>query len=209
MIDEQTADTVPVLSDAGLEKLTDQQKEFVLQLERNGWNATQAARDSGYSKKAPRTAAHQVMKSPKVKAAIQYRMNMRAKELGIGSARILAQAMLLAFANMSDFVDIKNVKVGGKMQPRIYMKDWSKIDRNLLSAVQSLKQYRDGSIEIKLHDKKQPLELVAKMLGATEEENEGDKGHASSNVVNFTNVNLVLNGSKSRLMDEFDQPDHQ
>ena len=48
--------------------------------------------------------------------------------------------------------------------------DFQKLPRNIKAAIQSIKQNRDGSIEIKMHDKLKALELQAKHQGLFERE---------------------------------------
>lgn len=142
-------------------------------------NATQAAIRAGYSVKSAAIIGHENLRKPNIAAAIQKRMQARAKNLEVSAERVLAELAKLAYSNIDDFVDTESYDL-----PVIDMKG---LTRDQLAAVSEITvdtRYEfEGrgadrecvgtvdKVKFKLYDKKAALTDLAKHLGLYEKDN--------------------------------------
>lgn len=148
-------------------KLTEKQKRFVSEYLVD-LNATAAARRAGY--KDPNIGRQLITKN-NVSEEIAKRQAKLQNKLEITQERVLEEIAGVAFANASDFV---TVTASGLLD----VKPTSKVPKEKLAALASIKYGANGSVEIKLHDKAIALRMLAEHLGmfkqaasATEQEN--------------------------------------
>lgn len=128
-------------------------------------NATRAYKAAGYSVKSENAAGvegFKLLRNPKIKAYLEKRMDERSKATQITAESTLRGINNIAEANITDVVTLVTEPNGSI---RMQIADFAKLPRNIKAAIQSIKQNRDGSIEIKMHDKLKALELQAKHLG--------------------------------------------
>ena len=107
-------------------------------------------------------------------------MDARAKATQITAERTLREINNLAEANITDVVTLVTEPNGSI---RMQIADFAKLPRNIKAAIQSIKQNKDGSIEIKMHDKLKALELQAKHLGMFNEKT-ADKNEDTEKALN-------------------------
>ncbi len=69
-------------------------------------NGAQAAIRAGYSENSARQQASELLTNPDIRAAIEKRNQVRLDKLEITAERVLQEIGLLAFANMSDYIEI-------------------------------------------------------------------------------------------------------
>lgn len=137
--------------------------EYMLDL-----NATQAAIRAGYKPKAASVQGHELLRYPKVQAAISAIQAEKARKFGIGLDTVLIELAHLAFSNMEDFC---RRTADGDLVP-----DFSEVTRAQMAAVQEITSevYLEGVGEealrvkrtkFKLADKRGPLTDLCKHLG--------------------------------------------
>lgn len=146
------------------DKLTPKQIAFVEEYLID-MNATRAYKAAGYSVKSENAAGvegFKLLRNPKIEAYLHKRMGERSKATQITAESTLRGINNIAEANITDVVTLVREPNGAyKMQ----IADFDKLPRNIKAAIQSIKQNKDGSIEIKMHDKLKALELQAKHQG--------------------------------------------
>ena len=128
-------------------------------------NATRAYKVAYPKTKRDEVAASlgaRMIRNEKVSAYIQKRMEERSAATQITAESTLRDINNIAKASITDIVSLVVDENGAiKMQ----ITDFAKLPKEIKSAIQSIKQNKDGSIEIKMHDKLKALELQAKHLG--------------------------------------------
>ena len=123
-------------------------------------NATQAAIRAGYSVASARDIGCENLTKPNIQEAIAKAMAERSRRTGVNQDRVIEELAKLAFANIADVIDLKTGAV---------REDASKED---LACIQSIKyKTSEGANgitierEVKMVDKKSPLEALGKHLG--------------------------------------------
>ena len=164
------------------DKLTPKQKafadEYLVDL-----NATRAYKAVYKNIKSENTAVvngSKLLRNTKVANYLQLKMDERAKATQITAERTLRAINNLAEASITDVVTLTTEEDGTiKMQ----IADFAKLPENIKKAIQSIKQGKDGTIEIKMHDKLKALELQAKHLGMFNEKT-ADKNEDTEKALN-------------------------
>jgi len=135
-------------------KLTEKQELFCLAYTgETKFNATKAAEIAGYSGDydAISSTAHENLKKPEIKRRIKELTAQRFKDAGYHVDRVIKEYIDIAFADLTDFYDEHgNLVIKKGEQPT--------------GAIRGIK-YRNGQIsEILLHDKRDALERLSKLL---------------------------------------------
>ena len=140
------------------DKLTPKQKlfadEYLIDL-----NATRAYKVAYKSVKKDETAnvnSSRLLRNAKVSKYIKERMDERSKRTEITQDNVLKELATIAFAKVTDFVTIENGVV--------IVKDTKDIPNNLLPAIASIKEGKNG-IEVSFYSKDKSLELLGRHLG--------------------------------------------
>ena len=128
-------------------------------------NCTRAYEAAGYSCKTKSTAwveGWKTLNKPKVREYVRQKMDERSRKTEITAEQTLRDINNLANANITDIVTLVTDENGVvKMQ----IADFAILPDHIKKAIQSIKQNKDGTIEIKMHDKLKALELQGKHLG--------------------------------------------
>lgn len=137
--------------------MTEKQKRFVDEYLID-LNATQAAIRAGYKQSDyTDTNANKLLENTSVKEAIDKEMAERSKRTGVTADRVVRELAKIAFANITDIIDVD----GATVKPDVTAED--------AAAIQSVKVklFGEGDIEreIKLADKLKALDLLGKHLG--------------------------------------------
>ena len=146
------------------DKLTPKQIAFVEEylIDMNATRAYKAAYPSIKNDAVAGVNGNRLLKNAKIEAYLHKRMDERSKVTQITAESTLRGINNIAEANITDVVTLVRDENGAiKMQ----VADFEKLPRNIKAAIQSIKQNKDGSIEIKMHDKLKALELQAKHQG--------------------------------------------
>lgn len=134
-------------------------KEYLVDL-----NQEAAALRAGYTPKTARHKNHELFANPHVKAAIEHEMAKRAKRIDITADKVLTELAKIGFANMSDYIQIKDGS------PIV---DMSKMDRDKAAAIAEVTSevYVDKDeatvkkTKFKLADKRAALVDIGRHLG--------------------------------------------
>lgn len=131
-------------------KLPERQKLFILYYLQN-YNGALAAIQAGYPPK--KYSAYQaILSSKKVRETLRQIKSIVHQEIFITGHDILNEYIKIAFADITQFIDVKD--------NRLMLKDSNQIDGTL---IQEIKEGRDG-VTIKLHDKMKALEKLEKLF---------------------------------------------
>jgi len=121
-------------------------------------NGKESAIKSGYSQKTANVIANQNLQKPHIKRYLDKQMNKRSKDLNITAKNVLKEISKLAFANLSDILDISN--------DGIVIKDLKDVDLSCIAEAYEISSSNDKKVvKIKLHDKTKNLELLCRHLG--------------------------------------------
>lgn len=135
-------------------------------------NATKAAIAAGYKETSAGSMGHVLTKHPEVQAHLRKLERAASETYEITASKVLKELALLGFANMQDFIDGKEVIPVGELT------------REQAAAIQEFTADADGSVKIKLSNKREALELLGKHLRLF-----GSDDHGASGIV----TNIVLN----------------
>lgn len=137
--------------------LTEKQKSFVDEYLID-LCATKAAIRAGYSKKTAKAQGCELLKNPKIKAAVARHRKARAERTGIDSDYVLHELATLADTNMLDYIKVDKNGTASV--------DLSKLTRDQAKAIQEVTVDDIGGVitrvKFKLVDKLRTLDLLGK-----------------------------------------------
>ena len=127
--------------------------------------AKDAAIRAGYSEKAAKNQGYRLIHRPEVKERVAELIRERAERTEVTVDRVVQELAAVAFADISDFVEVVTVSGEGKSEQQdVVIKDTRGMEPAKLKAVAGIKQGTRG-IEIKMNDKIRALEQLGKHLG--------------------------------------------
>lgn len=146
--------------------MTEKQKAFCREYLKDK-NATQAAKRAGYSEKAAHAVACRMLKDVNVAAEVERGLERQQVRAELTADMVLQELKKIAFVNIQDVVDEKNV-------PR----EVAKLPREVAAAIGSVK-HESATVgkrtivtqEVKLLDKLSALDKLARHLGLYEQDN--------------------------------------
>ena len=141
--------------------MTKKQKRFVEEYLID-LNATQAAIRAGYSPATAKEIGCENLTKPNISEAIAKAMAERSRRTGVNQDRVLQELAKIAFAKITDAVDLKTATV---------REDASEDD---LACIQSIK-IKKPEREIKMYDKRSALVDLGKHLGLFNSDKEQEK----------------------------------
>ncbi len=117
------------------------------------WDAGTAAIRAGYTKKSAQSTAYNLLKTTRVKVALDRMQKEYEKRVDCSKERILRELTKIAFADLSDYI---------AMEGKTYrVRNWDEIPPFARGAIQELIPGSSG-MRIKLHSKDRALELLGK-----------------------------------------------
>ncbi len=147
--------------DAGVRRgnrLTEWDRLFITEYMRD-WSCAEAGIRMGMT--GPRRAIHSAMltslRQPAVRAEINRRLEARQKTAEISEQRVLAEIARIAFSN--PLASARVFDDDGRARFDIAL-----LTESDMAGISSVKQRKDGSIEIKVHDKLDALEKLGRRL---------------------------------------------
>lgn len=120
-----------------------------------------------YPNSTRRTAeveSSKLLRKPEIQQYLNERLEQLEEETHVSISRIVQELAKIAFADIGDFIDLKNYTIftdgRGKEVKEFYIKpeDLDKIDSSLISEISKTKH----GFKVKLHDKQKALELLGK-----------------------------------------------
>lgn len=190
---------MPKVKDTGV---TPKQLNFINEYFRNNFNGTQAAIKIGSSKKSAGEIAYRMLKNVDVK---QYILKQFTREGDI-TQLALRETVKLATSDIANYCEIEP---GGGLKQKAF----EDIPEGLTSCIKEIKVKRiitdnaDGTkshvtdnIEYKLHDKCKAIDNILKMAQLLT-----DKLDITSKGEKIQDVNVIIKGSKSNLLDIIDK----
>lgn len=155
-------------------KLTAKQEAFVQEYLID-LNATQAAIRAGYSENAAQEIGYENLRKPQIADAIAEAQQKRAERTQITADRVLQEYARLGFADLRKAVNWRansdNVLMNQDGEeincPEniIEIRPSDEIDDDTAAALSEVSMSKDGTLKIKLHDKKGALDSMARHLG--------------------------------------------
>jgi len=155
--------------------LTDMQQKFVAAyLADPNHNATQAAIAAGYSPRSGHVQAHQMLKRPRIRAAIKRALKPQLRKYGLTRERVIRETATLAFSDIMDFgvgEDGNVTLVGGAAKRATRALSSVKRKRRVTTRRAGDDEVTEveHETEIKLWDKNRALETATKILGMVDD----------------------------------------
>lgn len=125
--------------------------------------------------------ASKLFNKAEIKARYHGLIDKAAKRAEIKAEDILAEYKAIAFANGTDFAEIKNGLVK--------LKDTDNLGEDKKKAISSIEETKFG-ISVKMHDKMKALEMLSKYVGLLESDKEDKKDPPTINLNIVDNTNL-------------------
>jgi phage terminase small subunit len=136
--------------------MNDRQRKFLVEYLKD-FDATNAAIRAGYTKTSAYANSYKLLRRPDIAAAVEAALAERAKRIGATADRVIEEYARIAFA------DIR----------RLF--DWDEDGRNLrvkrglgadeAATIRDVEKSADGTVRLRLYDKKASLDALAKHLG--------------------------------------------
>lgn len=123
------------------------------------FNAAAAARRCGFSPDRPehaRESGHQLLKRPRVAAALQDALTERLKRIELQGDAVVKELAALAFADVRAIASWTDDKV--TLRPSADLNDRD------AAAIAEVSQGKDGTVRVRMHDKTGPLSLLMRHL---------------------------------------------
>lgn len=169
-----------------MKKFNIKQEMFIKEYIAHG-NASEAARNAGYSKKTAAQIGEELLRKPEIKAEINAGIKRRERRLSkklsffdITKERWLRDLAVVAFSNMDDYVKItsRGVVITKTEDRKRYL------GKGIKKVSESTSQ-NGGSQSIELYNKLAALELIGKHMGWVKEniEHSGPGGGAIPNSI--------------------------
>lgn len=130
--------------------LNDKQKRFC-EIYIKSFNVRLAAKQAGYTPQSAHVIGWKIRQNPECNRYIAWLKLRIAKDCHVSAMDIIDQYIRIAFADMTDFVTIKNGS--------LILKNEDMLDGQLIT---SIKKSRDGNISLELADKLKALERLEK-----------------------------------------------
>lgn len=173
-----------------LDKLDERETIFVLEYLRT-LNVRQSAKKAGYSDTTAQTIAYlwttppsgapssDDKRKPKVYAAIQFGLALRHQEAMVTAEMVVRELKSIGFADPRELLswdtttetEEDNDDGGDTLVVRkivsntVRLKSSADISDEMAAAIKEIRQHQDGSISVKLHDKRSALADLGKFLG--------------------------------------------
>lgn len=137
--------------------LTEKQKVFA-DLYAIHLNGTKAAILAGYSENSARVTASKMLANDSLQTYLWKKRRRIADKYDLFLENSIVRILDTLTPNFCDFVKWDN-------KNNIWLKSLEEIPAYKLSAIKSLRVFKSGAFDLRLHDKNQGLKIVGKLLG--------------------------------------------
>lgn len=141
--------------------LTDKQARFCLYYVQY-WNATQAAKDAGYSEQSARDIGYENLTKPAIQAEIQRLMD----SLAMSAKEVLARLNTQGRANMAEIVEPYDIPILDKEGNHVGDRQSFQIKPEAFEKyghlIKSISPGSNGGFKFELHDSQKALELIGR-----------------------------------------------
>lgn len=117
----------------------------------------------------------QFLADPLIQNELARLMRRREERVSVNKERIIREYAKIAFSNIGAFMKI----VGGQ----VVVRDFDEMDEADTSCISEISEAKDGTVKLKLHDKKGALDSLAKHMGMFHEFEGKDKSRPLVNIV--------------------------
>lgn len=151
-----------------LAELRGRKLKFVLEFMRLGENGTLAAIAAGYSERTAHVTGSQLLRDPKVAAALNEVKSKALVKVDIHQERVLSELAGLAFSDVTDYVvDESGNLAPAPGRPASVMRAVASVKRKarFYSDPATGQEVREYEVEFKLWDKPQALKLAGRHVG--------------------------------------------
>lgn len=138
--------------------LTEKKKRFVREYLID-FNATRAAKDSGYSEKTAYSQGQRLLKDVVIRAAIDAAIAEGNKELDVTRERVIAQLAKIAFSDLKDVVTWTD-------DGKISIRPSGEVDGTVLQEIsETISRVGGVTRNVKVNDRLKALELLGRHMG--------------------------------------------
>ncbi|WP_162419227.1 terminase small subunit [Cyclobacterium roseum] len=116
------------------------------------FNATEAAKEAGYSMNCARQQGHENLTKPYIKEYLQYRAKPHLESLEVTQRRMIKELATVAFSNMGDFLN-----------PDWSLKNLEEVGHEKTGAIK-MAQKQENGVGIYLHDKMAALKMLLELV---------------------------------------------
>ena len=142
-------------------------EEYIVDL-----NGTAAARRANLDTVWPRQIASELLAKPDIQAAVAAAIEARSQRTRITADQVLREYAKLGLSDIRRAVDwggavaVRDAESGEeRIMSGVAMRSSDEIDQDTAAAIAEVSQAKDGTLKIKLHDKKGALDSMARHLG--------------------------------------------
>ncbi|MFG1265642.1 terminase small subunit [Xanthobacter aminoxidans] len=135
-------------------------------------NATQAAIRAGYSKRTARFTAAENLAKPYIAAEVKQAMAERAARTEITADRVLKELAKIGFSDIRNVVTwgeaiaVKDIETGEvTIANGVALVAADQLDESVAATIAEVSQTKDGTLKVKLHDKRAALVDIGRHLG--------------------------------------------
>ena len=136
--------------------MNEKQRKFVDEYMKD-FDATNAAIRAGYSAATSYTNSHKLLRHPAIAVAVERAVAARKQRIGATADRVVEEYARIAFADIRRVFDWDE---GGK---NLRVKTGLSADD--AASIREVERAEDGSVKVKLYDKKASLDALARHLG--------------------------------------------
>ena len=137
------------------------------------FNATQSAKDAGYSIKSARELGYRLLRNVHIQVKIKQLIDKRTDRLEVSQDRVVHELMAVAFSDIKNYltdegaIDFKELKDSDSNVVKSYEENTTVTDGEKFSNTKIVKKFQ-------LHDKMKALELLGKHLAMYTDKKELD-----------------------------------
>jgi phage terminase small subunit len=164
-------------------KLTVKQQLFIYEYLKL-FNAAQAARNAGYSKKTADVTGRQNLRKPTILKAIRKELNKILGDRKESAVKTIKEIEKIAFNDIGEYIETVEKKnpTNNKQEKKLQFKDLSEVDT---SGIESIDLDSGKVTKFKLHNKTKALELLSKINKLIDDKHsEGGIFHLELNIQN-------------------------